>query len=116
MERLTLILHEQCDVKSFMRLERSEARRVAALLYILPHLTDWTPANALARQLRVKKPALLWTLRALASAQRLEKETRFGPEIIATRPIVLVRKGRHNMRKNITKANYLRAPVYIKRP
>lgn len=114
--KLKLIFYEDKNIESYFYLEKTESLRVIKILKLLPELTEWTPASAISKNISAKLPATLWTLQKLAGAKRIEIRLPDNTnEIIAERPILLVRKEQYNTRNNLRKTRYLRSTVYVKR-
>lgn len=111
-ERLFVIFE---DNESFF-VEKPEAERIKQLLDEIPALSGWTLLSSVAKRLGQRCDQTAATARLLRAAQRIEKETPYGNETIAHAPILKIRKDRYNKRKNATGRNYMRAPIYIKRP
>lgn len=95
-------------------LERSEERRVKKILEVLPKYKDWTPIWQLAKEIDETPFTTTYTALKLMAAQQIVDP--YTNEIIAKAPIVNLKKYSYNKKRNATKINYLRAPVYIKTP
>jgi len=96
--------------------ERSEAPRIEKLINIIPTLTEWKPLFLVAKDMEEKKPAVISSVRFLWNAERVEKETRYGIEVLAVYPIFDLRKNKRNTRTSLKQFRFLRAPFYIKAP
>lgn len=97
--------------------ERDEALRIEKLLHEIPTLAEWTPLFIVARDiLKEKIPATISSVRLLWNAERVEKETPYGIEVLATYPIFELRKSKRNTRTSLKQFRFLRAPFYIKAP
>jgi len=99
---------------SYVYLEKSEGLRAIKILKLLPQLTKWTPAETISKMIKSRLPATLWTLYKLAGAQRLDVELSDRTEVLAEKPILLLRKDKYNRNNNRKKGNRLRATVYVK--
>lgn len=96
-------------------LERSEEVRVNKILEVLPKYTDWTPIWQLAKEIGETPSTTSNTAMKILAAKYIQKEDN---QITTTHtaPIINLRKGRYNKKRNPTKIHYLRAPIYIKCP
>ncbi len=98
-------------------IERSEVPRVEKLLQAIPSLTKWTPLFKVARDIiKEKVHSTISTARLLWNAEHVERDTPYGREILATYPILELRKNKRNTRTNLKHCRFLRAPIYIKAP
>jgi hypothetical protein len=113
--KLRLVFYEDKNgVQSYFYLEKSEGLRVIKLLKILPKLKEWTPISKIAKMIDSKTPATLWAVQKLAGALYLDIKLPNGRNVVAKRPILLIRKKQFNTRNNLRKQKYLRATVCVK--
>jgi hypothetical protein len=113
--KLRLVFYEDGNgVQSYFHLEKSEGLRVIKILKILPKLKEWTPISKIAKMIDSKTPATLWAVQKLAGALYLDIKLPEGRNVVAKRPILLIRKKQFNTRNNLRKQKYLRATVCVK--
>lgn len=112
MEKINVIGRRQERIP----VERAEALRIVKLLNIIPTLSEWKPLFLVAQEMEEKIAALISTIRILWNAERVEKETRYGIEVLAVYPIFDLRKNKRNTRTSLKQFRFLRAPFYIKAP
>jgi hypothetical protein len=113
--KLRLVFYEDKNgVQSYFHLEKSEGLRVIKILKILPKLKEWTPISKLAKMIDSKTPATLWAVQKLAGAIYLDIKLADGRNVVAKKPILLIRKKQFNTRNNLRKQKYLRATVCVK--
>lgn len=114
--KLRVVFYDDGEARSYVHLERSEAKRVLDILKLLPNLNDWTSAPRIAEAIDARIPAVLWTLRQLAGAERIDVKVDGKTEVLVRRPILLLRKEHSHPRSTKRKLGYLRATVFVKRP
>ena len=113
--KLRIVFYEdKKGVQSYFYLERTEGLRVIKILKILPKLKEWTPISKIAKMIDSKTPATLWAVQKLAGALYLDIKLPEGRNVVAKRPILLIRKKQFNTRNNLRKQKYLRATVCVK--
>jgi hypothetical protein len=115
--KLRLVFYEDGNgVQSYFHLEKSEGLRVIKILKILPKLKEWTPISKIAKMIDSKTPSTLWAVQKLAGALYLDIKLADGRNVVAKRPILLIRKKQFNTRNNLRRQKYLKATVCVRCP
>ena len=114
--RLVRFVDSEGKPTSYFHLEKSEEQRARDILKALPNFQEWTPISRLAKEIGSSTLITTWTALKLWAAKYADIEMYGKNVIIAQEPLILIRKEKHNTRKNATKQKYLRPPIYIKHP
>ena len=113
--KLRIVYHEENGKPlSYFYLEKSEALRTIAILKLLPSLTEWTPLSFLAQKINASVISTQSTIIKMSGAQYIDIINNASQEIVAKRPILLVRKDHYNSRNNLKRYKYLRPTIYVK--
>lgn len=97
-------------------LENSEAESTLKILEVLPQFNEWTLMSELAKKIGKSTLSTTNTVFRLAVSRQIESDNYGQIEVIAQAPIINIKKGEYNHRRNITKQNFRRAPFYFKNP
>jgi len=100
----------------YWNVESSEAARIEKILQAVPSLSQWTPLDTLAERINENVASMIFSIRLLFNAERIEKITPYGTEVIAQFPFIRILKKSRNTRANLKKLKFLRAPIYLKKP
>jgi len=113
MERIKIISRIKGDSWC---VEKSEAQRIEKIINIIPSLLKWTPLDKVAHSINEKIPSVIFSVRLLFDAERIERTLPYGTEVIAQFPFIRVLKKNRHTQANLKKSRFLRAPIYIKKP
>jgi len=100
----------------YWSVENSEAERIEKILKAIPSLSKWTPLDTLAQEINENVASTIFSIRLLFNAERIEKTIPYGTEVIARFPFIRILKKSRNTRANLKKLQFLRAPIYLKKP
>lgn len=114
MAKLKLILWVGDDDIVF--LENSEAARVLKILDVLPQFNEWTPISDLAKKIKDSTLSTTNTVFRMVASRQIESDNYGQIEVIAQAPIINIKKGDYNRKRNVTKQNFRRPPFYFKNP
>ena len=95
--------------------ESSEAARIEKILKALHLLSKWTPLDKVAERIDENVASVIFSIRLLFNAERVEKVTPYGTEVIARFPFIHIHKKSRNTTANLKRMKFLRAPIYLKK-
>ena len=114
--KLRIVYYEKNGTAlSYFYLEKSEALRAIAILKMLPNLQDWIPVSFVASKVKSSVLSAQSTILKLSGALYVDIINNGKLEKIAKRPVLLVKKEKHNTRNNMSRYKYLRAVTCLKR-
>jgi hypothetical protein len=114
--KLRIVYHEESGkAVSYFHLERGEALRAVAILKMLANVKDWVPVSKVARRVKANAISTQSTILKMSGAEYIDILTNGERQLIAERPVLLVRKEKYNTRNNLKRYKYLRPTTYVKR-
>jgi hypothetical protein len=114
--KLRIVYHEESGkAVSYFHLERGEALRAVAILKMLANVKDWVPVSKVARRVKANAISTQSTILKMSGAEYIDILNNGERQLIAERPVLLVRKEKYNTRNNLKRYKYLRPTTYVKR-
>lgn len=114
--RLVCRINKAGEPVSYFHVERSEAHRMRRILTLMPKLKEWTPLQKVAARINSGRIVTENSVFKLMSAKQVTIDRHGRVEVIATAPLIDIRKEEFNPRSNPSKTRYLRPRISLRSP